>query len=113
MPTIYPTKITYRLPSDAAKALYKIAMSKDLSPHQTAKDMLIEHMDTLEVLGLLETLLEGIEEATHNQTALEDRLKALELGFIETFSIIVAKLENVDRKDARTWIKSKFNNDSD
>ncbi|MEM9448639.1 MAG: hypothetical protein AAGA75_08900 [Cyanobacteria bacterium P01_E01_bin.6] len=108
MPTLYPTKITFRLPSGAAKALYQEAVAKKVSSHQAAKDMVLEHMNTLEILELLSKLLESVEEVSYAQTQIEQRLKAMEWGMIETLSIVVAKQENIPKKDARAWIRNQF-----
>jgi len=113
MPTLYPTKITFRLPSDAAKALYQEAIEKKVSSHQAAKEMVLEHMSALEILELLSKLLETVEEVSYIQSQIEQRLQAMEWGMIETLSIVVAQQENVSKKDARAWIRNQFRPDVD
>lgn len=103
-----PTKITFRLHSDEAKKLYFEAREQKISPHQLARDIVIERLSLLEIVGFLEKIASELAELRLAQSLIEDEVKATRWGNIEALAVLVANQEEVSQDHAREWVRAQF-----
>ena len=105
-----PTKITFRLKSEEAKRLYYSARDEGVSPHQKARDMVIDHMTLATMEGHLQGMAQEIEDLTAKLSLLEKELKLQQGGLIDALTVIIANVTSVEANEAREWVRKGFNN---
>ncbi len=106
---MYPRKITFRLQPKEAKQLYYQARDLKVSPHQAARDMVIERMTLAEMENYLQLMAGDIEELKHTKTVLLNELQALRSGLIDTLSVVIASKTKASAEDSRRWVTERFN----
>ena len=105
-----PTKITFRLQPEEAKRLYYQARDERLSPHQKARDMVIDHMTLATMEGHLRGMAQEVEDLTARLSGLERQLKLQQEGLIDALTVIIANVTSVETQEARQWVEGGFNN---
>lgn len=103
-----PTKITFRLRSDEAKKLYFEARDEGISPHQMARDIVIERLSLFEMVRFLEQIAGELAELRLAQSLITQEIAANRWGSIETLSVLVANQEGVSKDHAREWVRAQF-----
>lgn len=104
-----PSKITFRLQPNEAKEIYYQARDLKISPHQLARDIVIERLTLLTMETHLQQMAQELEDMHHAHSALERQIGRLSLGFVETLSVVIAnQLENISDKEAKEWVQEKF-----
>jgi len=106
-----PSKITFRLRPNEAKEIYYQARELKVSPHQLARDMVIERLTLSAMEEHLQQMAQEVEDIRSLHSDLEKELQGITSGLIDTLSVVIAnQLENISENESKEWVEERFNN---
>lgn len=103
-----PEKITFRLKREEAKQLYYQAREHGISPHQFARNIVIEGLSLARIEEDIKTLAQTMEELRELQNLIGKGVEGTRLGLIEALAILLTIQEGVTEDRARDWLKRHF-----
>ena len=105
-----PTKITFRLQPEEAKRLYYWARDEKVSPHQKARDMVIDHITLATMEGHLQQMAQEVEDLREGLQDIEKALVQQQQGLIDALAVIISNVAKVETQEAKNWVEGGFQN---